>query len=337
MSFQQYAANHKKWDFTSPVQPNIEHSEGIRPAIEFKPANWLPVVRFDKHYQEWFVIQAGKIVGLFADNTVVPAGLALQAAAYKTAFENNANTAELGACKTAARAVTGLTKYTANDVALGVKNSAGYTAQLDEPVVESFFNFGTPAVNVSQMALDSATAFGDNDVLVAIGSVSKAIGVANYNVFKWAGGDGFNPSQYTFHNYNLQHQIAVLCDYVVEMPVVLDTNYATAGLTGIAAAIYTTGAAFAPGDHLKCNVDSNFVKADPATDSYFDVIGQVLMVDTAWPKDYLDRVRTAYATTNGMTALDKTPGTGTGGLPDQIWLANGSAAEGMLYINLNTK
>jgi hypothetical protein len=331
MSIFNYNPTHKKWDHTSPVQPNVEHSEGIRPAIEWKPAAYLAVTRFDKHYEDWFVIETGKLAALDSSGKVVPAGLALQAAAYKTAFEANANADELGACKTAARAVSGLTKYTANDVAVGMKNSAGYTAALDEPVVESFFTFGTPAVNISQVALASTDTFGDSDVLVVATSVSKPIGIVPYNFWRWAGGDGSNPANYNYHNYNMQHQVAVLCDYVVELPIVLDTNYANASLPGIAAAIYTTGAPFVPGEFVKCDMNSNMVKADVSSDSFFDIVGQILEVDTTFPKDYLDRVRTAYT---NLTALDKTPGSATGGLPDNIFFAAGTAAEGVARINL---
>lgn len=51
-------------------------------------------------------------------------------------------------------------------------------------------------------------------------SVSKPLGVSPYAALKWAGGDGSNPTQYNLHNYNRQHQIAILCDYVMTMPLV---------------------------------------------------------------------------------------------------------------------
>lgn len=51
-------------------------------------------------------------------------------------------------------------------------------------------------------------------------AVSKPIGVAPYAFLKWAGGDGFNPTAYNQHNYNRQHAVAILCDYVLTMPLV---------------------------------------------------------------------------------------------------------------------
>lgn len=332
MSIFNYQANHKKWDHTSPLQPNIEISESVRPAYEFKPAAYLALSRFDKWYENYFVIQAGKVVALDSDNKVVPAGLAAQAAAYKTAFELDTNTETITGCKTIARAVTGLTLYTATDVAAGVKNANGDAAAAGEPVVESFFKV-TGGSNLSGLA--GATVFGDSDTLTYETSISKPVGVAPYNYWRWAGGDGFNPTSYDYHNYNLQHQVAILCDYFIELPVLLDTDYASAPLTGIAAAIYTSGTPFTPGCFVKCDMDSNMVIANPSSDTMADIIGQVLAVDTDWPKDYLDRVRTAYASAvTGMDTLDRTPGSATGGLPDNIYLAGGSAAKGVVRINL---
>jgi hypothetical protein len=329
MSIFFYQANHKKWDRVSPNNPNVEVSESIRPAEEFKPADYLAVVRYDKHYEDWFVAAKGKLVSLDVQGRVVPSGLALQAAAYKTAFEDNANADTVTACKAAARAATGLTLYTVNDVALGIENFAGVAAMAGEPVVESFFTMGSPAVNLA--AATGATAFLDADELTQVNPISKPIGVSAFPVWRWCGGDGSNPTQYNQHNYNLQHQIAVLCDYYIELPVCLDTNYAAAAFTGIAAAIYTTGVPFYPGDFLKADMNSNFAKADPTSDSFFDIVGQILAVDTDWPKDHLDRVRTAYPQ---LDVLNRAPGSATGGLPDAIYFANGSAAEGMVRVNL---
>lgn len=329
MSIFNYNANHKVWDRTSPLQPNIEISEGDRPAEEFKPASYLKVARYDKWYENWFVIQAGKVVALDANGKVVPAGLAAQAAAYKTDFELNTNTETITGCKTIARAVTGLDLYTADDVAQGTKNNAGNLVTVGEPVVESFFSFS--ATNLSNIA--GNTVFTDSDSLTQTNVISKPIGVVPYNVWQWAGGDGFNPTQYKFHNYNLQHQVAVLCDYYIEVPVVLDTDYAGAPMAGIAAGIYTSGSPFTPGCFVKTGLDSNFYLAS-TSDGWYDVVGQVLAVDTNWPKDYMDRVRTAWPNLGTVPELNQSPGSASSGLPDNINMSNGSKTQGVIRINL---
>jgi hypothetical protein len=95
-----------------------------------------------------------------------------------------------------------------------------------------------------------------------------------------------------------------------------------------------------PGDFVKFNVDSNYVKADPASDTFEKICGQVLGFDT-YPKDALEKVRTAFASI-GSTAtgslpgyagqMDQMPGSATGGVSDKIHYAG--AADKVVFINL---
>jgi hypothetical protein len=61
-------------------------------------------------------------------------------------------------------------------------------------------------------------------------AISNPVGVAPYAYLQWAGGDGFNPAQYRQHNYNMQHMVSVLCDYVLDLPLVPGAT-ASAALT----------------------------------------------------------------------------------------------------------
>jgi hypothetical protein len=66
-------------------------------------------------------------------------------------------------------------------------------------------------------------------------AVGKPVGVAPYAYWQWAGDgsaldDGFNPSAYRNHNHNLQHRVAILCDYVLEVPLVPGATAAEAKL-----------------------------------------------------------------------------------------------------------
>ena len=101
--YQPYVANHKKWDHVGNLTPNIEISEGIRPSEELKPASYLKLVRFDKYLEDYYVVSAGKVVALDSNGDVVPAGLALQAAAYSGAYAGG----DLGTCIAAGRAAPG--------------------------------------------------------------------------------------------------------------------------------------------------------------------------------------------------------------------------------------
>ncbi len=378
----QYTASHKTWDHVGNMLPNVEHSEGVRPAIEFKPAAWLPVQFFDKYYENWNVVLPGKIVALDNDGRVVPAQYGLTSASIT---------------------------YAQNDIDAGV---------LDVRTGVTLVSGGLGTFNVS--AVTDFMGRGESEAL----AISKPIGVAPYAYLRWAGGDGSNPAELLQHNYQMQHMVAVLCDYVIELPLIPDTQastsltfgspssnvstssavgnlpvaantvrtpiswvgsttlflnevataalvtaagdwhinlatgvvsvYATAQPTGISIAYYhyasvpTTVSKFAcalgdlkPGDFVKCGANSNYVVATASTgsgsnsgDPFQDIIGQVLDRDSGYPKDMLDRVRTAYNPalntlgTGGLPGslgqLDQMPGSANGGYPDTIHYAGAS-------------
>jgi hypothetical protein len=401
-SLGQYSANHKVWDHVGNMIPVVEHSEGVRPHGEFMPAAWLPVKFFDKYYENWMVILPGKIVALDNDGRVVPAQYGLASAQIT---------------------------YTADDYLAGT---------IDARTGVAYATNGTTTFNVS-----AVTDFLGRGVSVAL-SVSHPVGVCPYPVLQWAGDgsaddDGFNPGALKQHNYNMQHRVAILCDYVLELPIVpaktttetitagswssnimtfdaLDNlpvatntqrtplSFANNSLTDAATVFvnqvteaadivaagdwhinYTTGVIKAyratnpssgtysvtyynyasapsgsnvskfacvlgdvkPGDFLKCNADSNWVKAttvltgNGTTGDEFNVImGQVLDIEVG-PKDMLDKVRTAYTNLNTSGAgafpgtagqMDQMPGSATGGATDKVHYAG--AADKVCRVNL---
>lgn len=391
-----YTPTHKTWDHVGNMVPVVEHSEGIRPHGEFKPAAWLPVQFFDKYYENWFVIMPGKLLAFDNDGRVVPAQ-------YATSTVNIV--------------------YTQNDVDAGTID----------------VRTGAPVTGAASFAVSTVANFmGRTGEAMA---VSKPVGVAPYVILQWAGDssaidDGFTPAAYRQHNYNMQHQVAVLCDYVLELPLVPATlssaealtqdsranNVATlvavanlpvakntqrtpitfsegAGVPGDVATRFavekssaadvlaagdwhidlTTGvisvyaaadigatdyeviyshyaaaptgssvSKFAcalgdlkPGDFVKCNADSNFVKADPSSENFADIMGQVLEVEDVFDKDALSKVRTAFDSigTDASGSLpgyagqmDQMPGSATGGVSDKVHYAG--AANLVVRINL---
>ena len=178
-SLGRYSPTHKSWDHVGNMIPVVEHSEGVRPHGEFKPAAWLPVKFFDKYYEEYFVVMPGKVLAFDNQGRVCPAQYGLAGAT-----------------------VT----YTANDVSAGtldVRTGSAVTA--------------AATFNVA----DVADFMGTGEAM----AVSAPVGVAPYAYWQWAGDgsaldDGFNPSGYRQHNHNLQHRVAILCDYVLELPLV---------------------------------------------------------------------------------------------------------------------
>jgi hypothetical protein len=103
-----------------------------------------------------------------------------------------------------------------------------------------------------------------------------------------------------------------------------------------------------PGDFVRPDANSNFVKASVLPEATFhdasvtegasfdhsdmsemaviilraqrEIVGQVLDREDH-PKDYLDRVRTAYAT---LSTTDQMPGSASGGFRDQLTYAGAS-------------
>lgn len=336
--YQQYVANHKKWDHVGNLTPNIEISEGIRPSEELIPAFYLPLVRFDKYLEDYFVVSAGKVVALDSNGYVVPAGLALQAAAYAANYAGGDLGTAMDAGRAAVDALTGVLNaaYTSTDVSQpningpALKNAGGGDVQAGSYVVEGFFTVTTATGQRNLADIVRPTEDGDTtagfDTLVEEVSISKPIGIAPYNYFRWAGGvHGGNPSGFNFHNYNMQHQLAVLCDYYIELP--RQDDKSEAGFDGIAM-FFDASLNVTPGAFLTYDAGSDMIVGGS---DCTDIIGQVWKVDTNFPKDYLDRVRTAY---QGLGDLDKMPGSANAGLPDNISYAGGDAAKGVVRINL---
>ena len=316
------ALNFKTYDERGHITPNFEFSEGQRPAGEFNPAPYLSAVRFNKYFEEFFVLSGGKVVALDSNGWVVPAGLRKQAADYKTTFD--------GVDEATADALPGLTLYTQVDVDRGVVNANGDPVAVDEPVVKSMFDIagGTPlAQNVV---------------------VSNPVGVSMYNYWAHPGGNGENPVDFNQYNFNLQNKVVFLCDYQIELPIVTDNaTYDASPFAGmgamIAAGTVTPGdnlatSDVAPGMFVTFDYNSNFVvSADDggygygSTTGTAEVLGQVLSLDLRQVRDLLDKVRSRY---NDFGELEKMPGTATEGKSDTLTYSGGY---GLVRINLQLR
>jgi hypothetical protein len=117
-----------------------------------------------------------------------------------------------------------------------------------------------------------------------------------------------------------------------------------------------------PGDKVTFDENSNWVSYTPvsigdttatnqataisaAIDKTLDIVGQVVKVDTHFPKQFLDRVKTAFdprltgplvdGWTGDEMVLDKQAGSATDGMPHNIYFAGGDAHTGIVRFNLN--
>jgi hypothetical protein len=189
MSSQQYSANHRGWDHVGNITPSVEYCESIRPHGEWMPADWLPVGRFDKYYEVFKVVSAGKAVALTRDGRLVPAGL-------KEKFAGGGD----------------VISYTADDVTEKTQDILTGAAVLAADLGATRDAAAVAAALISRGLLATGESASD--------FISLPVGVAPYDYYQAPGGDGFNPADYRHHNHNMQHRAAILCDYVLELPLV---------------------------------------------------------------------------------------------------------------------
>lgn len=167
---------------------NVEFSESIRPAGKYRAAPWLPVGLFDNRRNEYIVMHGGiPVAGVRPmDKTGRDAG-----------FTDLLPASMLSPALAGDTVIT----YSATDAALGVINvTTGITAAAGAIVTGA-------------------------ELRAALGLASLAtrqdfpIGVLGYRAYRFPGGDGSNANRFNHTNFAVQDQVAILCDYVLELPV----------------------------------------------------------------------------------------------------------------------
>ena len=211
-------------------------------------------------------------------------------------------------------------QYTEADIIAGVKNAAGVTPVVGERVIASMITEG-----------------------ITIGAV---IGVASYDVYMQLNSDPHNPGTYQFHNYNRQNSFAILTNYLLEHPV-----QGAGGVKFPGMAVWK--GAVKPGDLVTYDIESKLVAFDASTlvggdakdafDAQNEILGVVTAVETQFPKQLLDQVKTAFDPrlytptvspdtgefTDG-SGLDAMPGSATDGVPHAVQYAGGNLSSGMV-------
>lgn len=233
----------------------LEISQGERPALELKPAQYLPVVREDKYLEDWVVIEAGTIVSVDASGFLVPC--------------NN------GVAKT-------LT-YTSDDI--------GITVDLDDAGHDTY---------VTAAGATSATL-----------SHTKPVGVAPYDYYQNlnTGFTGVGSTKYL--NYQIQDKVAILCDYLIEVPV-----HSGADASGTIAA----------GDLVQSNTEGKFIRWTVGGDPT-NIVGRCIQRKSVTAVDNLDKVQTVPGL--GLSGSD------TDGVPSHLYdYTNGAAYSEKMLIQL---
>jgi hypothetical protein len=137
-------------------------------------------------------------------------------------------------------------------------------------------------------------------------------------------------------------------DYHVDLTTGIVSVYASSAPTGVSLAYYNyasapTGSSVSSfacvlgdidaGDFLKFNVDSNYIKATPATDGLDVICAQVVAIQSFPGQTGLDKVLTGWDNLNTSATgalpgydgqLDQSPGTATGGVPAKVHYAGGA-------------
>jgi len=232
------------------VREFLEISEGERPALELRPAQYLPVKYQDRYLNDWVVVTAGTIVAVDASGDLV-----------------NANG---GASQ--------LLTYTADDVGL--------------------------TVNFDSNGHDTYVAAAGNTSNRVPGN--KPIGVAPYDYFQNinAGFDSASPTAITkYTNYQIQDKVAVLCDYLIEVPVKTACD---------------ASGTIRAGDLVQSDANGGFILWRNGTHDVTQIVGRCIQRKTVAAVDNLDKVQTVPGL--GLSGSD------TAGVPQHLYNYSTSSA-----------
>ena len=222
------------------TQGLLEISKGERPALELKPAQYLPVVREDRYLEDWVVIEAGTIVSVDASGSLVPCN----------GFQGQTQT------------------YTASDI--------GITVDIDDAGHDTYVT----AAGTSSATIDA----------------NRPVGVAPYDYYQSLNA-GFGAAGATkYLNYQIQDKVAILCDYLIEIPV-----HSGADASGIIAA----------GDLVQSNTTGAFIKWVDGASDVSQIVGRCIQRATVAAVDNLDKVQTVPGL--GLSGSD------TSGVPSHLY------------------
>lgn len=226
------------------VREFLEISEGQRPALELRPAQYLPVKYQDNYLNDYVVITAGTIVAVDPSGDLV-----------------NCN----GGASTAYT-------YAAADI--------GTTIHYDDGGHDTYVTAGT---------IGASTAAPGN----------KPIGVAPYDYFQNInqGFDSASPAGLTkYTNYQIQDKVAVLCDYLIEVPVKLSCD---------------ASGTIAVGDLVQSDSTGGFIIWRNGQDDVTQIVGRCIQRKTITAVDNLDKVQTVPGL--GLSGSD------TAGIPQHLY------------------
>lgn len=306
MATQLYTAKHRKYTQNGHITPGAFKQDGFNPTLGTVVAPYLPLVRYSKHDEDWMVISQGKLVAFDSYGYTVPAGYALD-----LALE-------------VATPGTSVIAYTQDDEDESVVGPDGALVQAGDKLAPKLVSAG---VTISEPFAVAGLSFyrSSSDEFLALNA-------------KRVGKGGALPIEWRYHNYNPQTKLSFYTDYVLEVGVVSSYDPPFKGMVAFDAQA-GSGLPY-PGAKVKCDINSNFRLWVNGVDDESLVVGQILEVDLRSLKGYLKNIQTVFGEGTGGGAgtdfdtLDALPGSASEGLSDTITYVGGSAALGVVQINL---
>lgn len=191
--------------FDSITPNNIRQRDIAAPAGEWKPAAWLPIQWSQSNIgagADYFVCSSGKLVALTRQAEVVPAGLRSSLASSGITYGSD-DVAQGVIDLTTGERVTAAVAYTPAQTALGILERGLVPA-------ESFTGFAAFDYSVDTLSGGQIT-----EIVEAL--VSKAVGIAAYDIYTFAGQLESGDDPY-FSNYSKQHLVQMLTEAEMIVP-----------------------------------------------------------------------------------------------------------------------
>lgn len=343
----QYTPSHKPWDHVGTITPDIEIAEGKRPAGEFRPASWLPVQFWDKQYENWFVVMAGKLVAFDNDGNLVPAQYALCSNITYTADDVTAGTIDVttGSAVTSAKTVlvSGVSTFMGRTEQISVSAPVGVApynylqwcgGDGSDPTQYNQHNYNMqhlvailcdaeiqmPLVPDSHAAEALTWGASVNNIATATALAHRPVAantVRTPMVFA-----GTNAATLFVNQVDTHDDITQAGDWSLDDPElgVLYCFHATGSMAGTTVSYYhyetnaATVSKFAcavgnlrAGDFVRCDQNSNYRLDDEELPSH-DTIGQVLKRQVVKNHSLLNLVETAYSPPLATDATGALPG-----------------------------
>lgn len=376
-----YKATHKgNADLSSPWTPNFEIMEGMRFGWNL-PASYLPLIRYENQFQDFLVMSAGLPVALTSHGALVPAGYKLllaQGAGHGPQYTSTdivqgvlnaqGNTPSVGEYVIDSMIAAGISVgYCMGVASYNVYQLSG--SDPSNPATYRFHNYNRQSgvavltdylleypVEPLKRSVHKIVATAGTDLTEV--SLTKNSVVSHTIQVKV---NGARTEEFVFVNGTPDKiTIAIASGSKYEISFLYEESYYQTPFAGMA----TWRGAAKHGDLVCVDANSCFVAYTPvvvgdtsaadesanvmaAVDKSLQVIGQVVLVDANFPKQFLDRVKTSYddrltgsivdGRTGTINQLDRMPGSATDGMPHNIAFAGGDKTTGIVRFNMNIR